>query len=276
MNSALDKAIMTCQSVISLPEVYQQISIKIEQPHTTHHELAELVKLDPGVSSKLLGIVNSAFYGFSGQISSISHAISLVGLNDFKNLVLSSSLVQLFDELKETTFSLHDFWNHSLLTAILAKKIGPQWLSKREQEPLFIAGLLHDVGKLVMLQTQATHIDNLATVWAENNLAAEQEIVGFNHAMAGAGLIRAWELPELLALSAEQHHQLDADKQPAIISLVVYLANAIAIGESGDIERALTTCNAHVESPLSMEEIEELKAEAESEKNSLIGLFLSP
>jgi HD-like signal output (HDOD) protein len=271
MSEALEKAILQCQSVISLPEVYQQISIKIDQAHTTHHELAEIVKLDPGVSSKLLAIVNSAFYGFSGQISSIAHAISIVGLNDFKNLVLSSSLVQQFEELKGSDFSLHDFWDHSLLCAILCKRFGSLWLSRRQQEELFIAGLLHNVGKLMMLQTQAQQIPQLLPAWSEVDLMAEKTLVGFDHAEAGAALITAWELPERLALCAAQHHQLSAEApHPAVVA--VYLANAVAQGE---YETALLQSNAWVEQPLTPEEVEQIRGEAVAEKNSLIGVFLS-
>lgn len=272
MSEALANAIRQCQSVISLPEIYQQVSIKIDQPHTTHHELAEIVKLDPGVSSKLLAIVNSAFYGFSGQIATIAHAISIVGLSDFRNLVLSSSLVQLFDDLKGSDFSLHEFWNHSLLCAILCKRFGGLWLPRRQQEELFIAGLLHDVGKLMMLQTQAEHIPRLLPAWSEVDLAAEQTLVGFDHTQAGAALIQSWELPPLLAQCAGQHHQLEdaASVKPAVVA--VYLANAVAQGE---YEAALTLSNNLVEQPLTPDEVEQIKEEAVAEKNSLIGVFLS-
>ncbi len=275
MNQDLNKAILKCQSIISLPEVYQQISIKIDQPNTTNHELAEIVKLDPGVSSKLLSIVNSAFYGFSGQISTISHAISIVGLNDFKNLVLSSSVVSLFDQLKGSDFSLHDFWSHSLMTGILTKQIGQLWVPRKDQETLFIAGLLHDVGKLLMLQTQASALHDLMNAWGNHDLCAERAVVGFDHAQAGAELIRAWELPELLALSAECHHELIPDNSMKLIPLTVFLANALVDEDRTRIQDALILCEKFLDDPLSEDQLEEIKTSAVAEKNSLIGLFLS-
>lgn len=273
MSNALKKAVLKCKSVLSLPAIYQKISLKIEQPQTTNNELAEVVKLDPGVSCKLLAIVNSSFYGFPSQISSISHAISLVGLNDFKNLVLSSSVVKLYDEVKHTEFSIRAFWDHSLLCAILARRLGNHWGTRNDQETLFIAGLLHDVGKLVMLEACKENQSALSDCWDRLDLQAEATLVGFDHAQAGSALIATWGLPALLVDSTAQHHALS--KEPDAVAVCVYLANATISLEGDALESVLEHCNRYTEQPLTMDELLEIRDQAIGEKDTLIGIYLS-
>jgi len=275
MNKNLNKAILRCKSVISLPAIYQKITVKIDQPTTTNNELAEIVKLDAGISTKLLAIVNSSFYGFPSQISTISHAISLVGLKDFKNLVLGSSVVKQFEDVRETGFSINEFWDYSLHVAIAAKTLGKHWASRQEQEALFIAGLLHDVGKLVIAQACKEQLDEIQKIWPNQLPQQEQDLIGFDHTEAGAELIRSWNLPELLSSAVKQHHQLDLTNPPEPTVLCVYMANAMACGDEEKIKAALELCNQHVENPITQEALLEMQEAITEEKKSLIGVYLS-
>ncbi|MCP4597357.1 HDOD domain-containing protein [Neptuniibacter sp.] len=275
MNKDLNKAILRCKSVISLPAIYQKVTVKIDHPLTTNNELAEIVKLDAGISTKLLAIVNSSFYGFPSQISTISHAISLVGLRDFKNLVLGSSVVKQFEDVRATGFPINEFWDYSLHCAIAAKTLGKLWAGRQEQEALFIAGLLHDVGKLVIAQACQDRLDEIQQIWPNQQPEQERELIGFDHAEAGAELIKSWGLPELLSCATRQHHQLDLAETPEATVLCVYMANAIACGEENRITSAIEICNQYVEEPLTPEALEEMQSEIMEEKRSLIGVYLS-
>ncbi|WP_415883895.1 HDOD domain-containing protein [Neptuniibacter sp. QD34_54] len=275
MNKDLNKAILRCKSVISLPAIYQKITVKIDQPTTTNNELAEIVKLDAGISTKLLAIVNSSFYGFPSQISTISHAISLVGLKDFKNLVLGSSVVKQFEDVRETGFAINEFWDYSLHVAIAAKTLGKYWANRKEQEELFIAGLLHDVGKLVIAQACKDQLEEIQKIWPNQIPQQEQDLIGFDHTEAGAELIRSWNLPELLSTAVKQHHELDQTNPPESTVLCVYMANAIAFADEEKINTALELCNQYVENPIKQEEMLEMQEAVTEEKKSLIGVYLS-
>lgn len=270
MNSALTELTFRCRSLLSLPTVYQKISMKIDQPQTTNNELAEIVKMDPGVASKLLATVNSSFYGFSGKIASVPHAISIVGLNDFQNLVLSASLVQMFQQLKETEFSMEEFWHHSLLCAILAKTLGARINKRSEQESLFIAGLLHDIGKLAIIQTTDKDESTLISLWEERLPAKEQQILGYDHAQAGAALLESWELPSSLIESAGQHHQSEIESP---IARTVAISNLIAINQLEQASRRLE--GIVQDETITLEELTEIRNQAESELGSLISTYLN-
>lgn len=275
MNTALNKAILRCKTILSLPSIYQKVSIKIEQPQTTNHELAEIIKLDVGISSRLLAIVNSAFYGFPSQISSVSHAISIVGLNDFKNLVLSASIVNQFEEVKSSGFSMDEFWNDSLFCAILAKHIAKHWASRKEQESLFIAGLLHDVGKLVMVKNTTGDLKALEELWRRGDLNAEKAAYEYNHIEAGEALINSWGLPPELAQCARYHHCLPDQADINVSILCVHMAHLLASIEDLEASPEIENCNALAPETLPLDTLLEIKQKALDEKSTLIGLYLS-
>jgi len=281
MTWILNDVVVQCDNMVSLPEIYLKLSEKIDRPETTNNELADLVKLEPGVASKLLSIVNSPFYGLAGTIATPVHAISIIGRNDFKNLVLGSSVVEVFRKLPCKVFTLHRYWEHCLLVAICSKLLGKHWRLNEDREQLFVAGLLHDIGKLMVAQVLPEQADQLAPAWqtlADGGAASsveEQVLLGFTHAEAGAALLKAWGLPGLLQLAAGHHHhpELGGSHQAALH--IVYMANVLASGESEAIEQSLEVCQKVLGIEDSTEVLLELLEEAQQEKAQLIGVYLS-
>jgi len=277
----LNDVVLQCDNIVSLPEIYLKLTEKIDRPETTNNELADLIKLEPGVASKLLTIVNSPFYGLAGTISTPAHAISIIGRNDFKNLVLGSSVVEVFRKLPCQVFTLHRYWEHCLLVAICCKLLGKHWRLNEDRELLFVAGLLHDIGKLVVAQVLPEQADLLAPVWQPVDggrvvdSTGEEALLGFTHAEAGAELLKAWGLPGLLQLAAGHHHQPELADSHQVALHIVYMANVLASGEREVIEQSLEVCLQVLGVEDSTEALLELRDEAQQEKAQLIGVYLS-
>ena len=133
----------------SPPAIYFQLKKVIDDPHKSLSEAGKIIDKDPALSMRLLKVVNSAFFGFPSQISTISHAISLIGIQELQNLVLGTLIIEKFSVLPGGMLSMHDFWALSLRSALTAKELANYWKHTEENESLFICGLLHDIGKLV-------------------------------------------------------------------------------------------------------------------------------
>lgn len=134
------------QDLPSLPEIYIRVSEQLENEKATVQQIGHTVQTDPAISSRLLTMVNSAFYGLPHRVSSISQAISLLGRLRLKHILIGSVLGGIFKGIKSDDFSMQDFWQHSIKTAIIARQLGIQSPDISEPEELFSAGLLHDIG----------------------------------------------------------------------------------------------------------------------------------
>ena len=281
MSFSVTETVAKCGTIASLPEAYQKISEKLDQPFTTNNELAEAVKLEPGIAGKLLTIVNSAFYGFSNTIATTSHAISIVGRNDFKNLILSTSVVELFEQIQSATFSMKNYWEHALLCAICSKMLGERWKIKEDREALFIAGLLHDVGKLVIVQVLPDKAEILIPRWLDSpfDQSFEQNMLGFDHAEVGAELMRSWGLPEVLVKATGCHHQPNTAETNVLSSYTVFMANVLAHDDEHMVRSALDLCvreMTRMEMTIDddLEALISLREGAIKEREALISIFL--
>ncbi|OMH38858.1 HDOD domain-containing protein [Motiliproteus sp. MSK22-1] len=276
MSWSVTETVAKCEDIASLPEAYHKISEKLDQPTTTNNELAEVVKLEPGITGKLLSIVNSAFYGFSNTISTASQAISIVGRNDFRNLVLGTTVAELFEQIQSGTFSMRDYWEHALLCAICSKMLGEQWKIKEDREALFIAGLLHDVGKLVIVQVLPDKAELLIPYWQDNpfEYSFEQQLLGFDHAEVGAELMKSWGLPGILVEATGCHHQPNKAEINKHSSHAVFIANVLAHNDEHRVAEALAQCREAIAINDDIDTLLELQQEALRKRETLIGIFL--
>jgi len=186
--------------VFSLPDVYSQISEMINDPRYTADDMGKVIAKDPGLSLRLLKIVNSSFYGFQARIDTVSRAITIVGIEDLRNLVLATSVIDKFNNIPAEVVDMTDFWLRSIHCGLIAKLLAKE-SSVLHSERLFLTGLLHDLGSLVMyskIPDKALEV-LLAADYDKRLIGGfEQEIIGFTHADVGAALIKSWGLPESL------------------------------------------------------------------------------
>ncbi len=186
--------------LFSLPDIYFQISEMIEDPRFTAKDMGQVISKDPGLSARLLKVVNSSFYGFESRIDTISRAITIVGINDLRSLVIATSVIDEFTRIPGELIDMTDFWLRSVHCGVVARLLAKA-CSVLHSERLFLAGLLHDIGSLVMYyKLPEKSLEVLLAADYDRRLVAglEQEIIGFTHASVGAELIKSWGLPESL------------------------------------------------------------------------------
>jgi len=215
----------------SLPEVVTKVTELVQDPKSSAAQLSKIISHDSGLTLRVLRMVNSAYYGFPRQISSIQHAITIMGFTTIKSLVLSSSIFRIFAPKSgtKTCLDYKKFWKHSLLTAIASRNIY-QKLFFQPDENIFSAAILHDVGKIIL--DQYDH-DNYARAYAEapsplfggDALVAELKHCDITHQQIGHFVSENWNLPEMLSDVIRYHHSpLDSENQQNFTT-VVHLGN---------------------------------------------------
>jgi HD-like signal output (HDOD) protein len=235
------KLVDRIQGLPTLPVMLNNINQMILNPRTSPKEVAHVISNDPSLTSKVLRVVNSSFYGFPNRITTITHAIVILGFNTIKSIVLSSTIFDVFRRpLRPGDFDRTEFWKHSIGCGAAAKAIGRR-LNYPMLEELFIAGLLHDVGKIVMDQFMPDKfLEVLNVVRTKDCLIAqaETEVLGATHADVGAWLFEKWNLSKGLIETTRCHHNPalagENQKLAEIIHLADILIRAARFGNGGD------------------------------------------
>lgn len=226
----------------TLPAILSRINSMMLNPRTSAKDIAGVISSDPAITSKILRVVNSSFYGFPSRITTVTHAIVILGFNTVKSIVLSTSIFDVFKGGNGPTdlFNRNEFWLHSIGVGSAAKVIARR-CGYTALEEFFIAGLLHDVGKIVLDQyAHDSFVEVLNIVRDKNQLivCAEDEALGTTHADIGGWLFQKWNLSKGLCECVSLHHtpQLSTDyKKPvAIVHLADIFARALKIGSGGD------------------------------------------
>ena len=239
-NQELKNRLSSIKSLPTLPVVANNVIKLTQNPDSTAFEIAEAISQDQSLASKVLKTANSAYYGFPRKITTINYAIVVLGLNNIKNIVLSNAVMGQFPKKAQNLlFDREDFWKHSLLCGIFSKKIS-EHMGIKNSEEIFMCGLLHDFGKLILdtfFQEEFIQALQLAEESRLTLMEAENRIFGFNHSGVGALLLRKWSLPPSLVKSVEFHHSpeesLNAFRAASIVHVSDYLCRRIGIGNSG-------------------------------------------
>ena len=214
----------------SLPQAYHKCCHLLEQEVTDSAALAKVVSSDPGMTMAVLRLVNSAFYSLPRQIERLDHAISIIGQEKFRDLILTASIVEAMSKLAGGEIKIEAFWRHSVLTGLLARRLG-LYCYLPNSERLHIAGLIHDIGQLIyfnMLGTQALKVCELVSKLGIDPHVAERKVLGFNHHQIGAALCKAWNLPAWLIETVAYHHEPELSKEYNQETRIICLANKVA------------------------------------------------
>lgn len=218
--------------LVTLPDVYLHINRLVEDPNSSSADIARAISQDPSFTVRLLRVANSALYGFSSTVDTVAKAVTIIGTSQIRNLALSMSVARSFAGLPNELVSMDNFWRHSLLCALAARHLARE-ARRCDPDALFTAGLLHDIGELVIFNRMAEQAkEALERVLDSQDelpiFEAENQVMGFNHAEVGSELARQWQLPALLEECIAYHHDISkAQKHPRETALV-HIANIIA------------------------------------------------
>ena len=215
----------------SPPEVFMRISEALDKHTTTADDIAKIIEQDPSLSARMLKIVNSAFYGFPATVQTISKAITILGDREIRLLVITTSVIEKFSSLPNTLLNMKQFWSHSLETALFAKFLSEHHPKCNQLSSIFISGLLHDIGRLVMYK-KAPELARSAVLLSKasqlSDIDAEIATFGFTHADVGGGLLEMWKIPDAIQAPAKYHHHPQLSSSHQLESTLIYLANNLA------------------------------------------------
>jgi HD-like signal output (HDOD) protein len=227
-------------SLGSYGPVLDEIEIALESPQCSLVTVGEAIEKDPDLTARLLRLGNSSFYGYSSRLTTVTEAISLIGIQQVQDLILASSIVERFAGLADDFVSMESFWRHSLACGIAARLVA---LERRLPKPdkFFVAGLLHDVGRLVLFAQAPALAQQVFQLHHGGELLlreAEARVLGYDHQQIGGALLKHWKYPARLVQAVSCHHQPAlsdcAREEAAIVHLSDHLVNAMQIGSSGE------------------------------------------
>jgi putative nucleotidyltransferase with HDIG domain len=237
MNKELEQAIMAAGDLPTIPIVATKVMQLIEMDNISVDEIAKVVSTDPAVAARVLKIANSAFYGCQRQIQTISGAIVVLGFNTLRSLVVAASVKEVYKPYGLTEKML---WEHSFGAGIAARIIAHD-ARKANHEESFLAGLLHDIGKIIMNNLDRDKFQLIVQRCYNEELPfdeVEGSVYPFTHAEVGAHVVKKWNFPEGLIHAILYHHSLDADKEgdhylkslTAVVSLADLFCHKLGIG----------------------------------------------
>lgn len=226
----------------TIPDIAHKVVVLVGDEMTSAKDLCKLISYDQAISFRLLKVANSAYYGFSREVSSVQHAITVLGFDEVKRLSVGIAVVNFMRGATNIDpITLEEFWKHSvgcsLAAQIICKKIG-----KSDLDLVYTASLLHDIGKVILTNFFTEEYKTvLERVKREevSTVDIEEEILGFNHADVGGWLSNKWSFPPSLSLPIMHHHRVeDADQENILQVSIVHLSDILCkkanIGSSGD------------------------------------------
>ncbi len=240
INTILEDIFNTLTEVPSFPKVVQKALAMLDDSNATVKDIVEVLRYDQGITASILQLTNSAHFGLPQQVTSLDTALALLGQTQLRQiLIASASLPYLTRPLPGYGLTSLDLWSHSIGCAVTAEAIAHR-LKYSDPSILFTAGILHDIGKVVLSMYVSLKLQDIKQVASEKNLTfmeAEWNILGTDHAVIGYELLKYWEFPRDLARAVRNHHDPDLyiqNDMSAILSMANIICALLGIGVGFD------------------------------------------
>ena len=263
----LDDVIREIKDLPTLPTVAQEMLRNLDDDDTSLDVICEKVALDQSLTGKMLRLANSSYYGANSKVVTLQQAVALLGIKNVKELILMASIESSFPTSNCPNFDAKAFWRHSIATAISAELISRTL--KMKHDFAFTAGLLHDIGRLVLVTRFPNDYQQVLTFREQEDcslLDAERAVMGIDHVVVGWLLAKEWEFSDAIQDAIRGHHQPD-DKGLNSIASVIHVANAIvhALDLSKTEHDLVPPISQHAWDSLALSEIDYLSIFRETE-----------
>ena len=227
-HAAIEKMIRRVEEIPTLPIIITRILEVLEASDSSSKDLEQVISYDQSIAAKVLRIANSAYYGFSGEITTIHRAIVVLGFQTVRGLALGSSIFETFSRLGRTSyFDRRAFWVHSIACSRCSRALG-KVVGQFDAEVAFLAGLIHDIGMVIMDHTVHDHYRQVLEKAIKRNLVLdeiERETFGFDHGRVGAWLGERWKFPSPLLAAIEFHHRVFESKDHQTLVAAINIAD---------------------------------------------------
>jgi len=255
----LKQLVSRIENVPTLPTVVARILAATQDSKTSAEDINRIILSDQALTAKLLKLVNSAYYGFPRRVGTVTEAVVILGFGTIRNMAVTASVFQEFGKKGSGKFPRADFWRHCLGVGVISRVLARR-MEMPNREDVFVAGLLHDLGKVVLDQhCHDEFLDALDMVESTQRTLyeAEQEVFGVTHAEVGRWLAEHWNMPEFLCAAIGLHHRPGEAPERFPVVALVHVADVLArykgIGNAGD----------RVQLPVQTEALERLKFKKE-------------
>lgn len=267
MSDELQKKIISLSNLPSLPVLYNELDKELHSQNVSIKRVSDIISQDIPMTAKILQMANSSFFGLPQKINDPVQAVNFLGMDTIKSLVLFHHLFSVFEHENAIQPFIEEIWNHSLRVAVGAKKLMAMKNSDNYLiEQTFAAGLLHDIGKLILIQLPAykQKLIEIGQSSSKELRVCEQNIFGADHALIGGYLLGLWGLPNFMVESTAFHHTpIAMGYDEFTILSAIYIADSIDINENLDTE-FLNMCGAKEEIQKYYEIVKEMEQKADA------------
>lgn len=240
MTVDIRRVVERIQNLPTLPVVVAQILKVVGDDESGASDIQQILRRDQALTAKIMRLVNSSFYGYAGKIKDLQQAVVILGFDTIKSIALSATVFSAFSRSDRRAFDREAFWRHSIATAVAARRLALVAKMPTAEEA-FVAGILHDIGKVVLDEYAPAEFDAVLAHVAEKDVLiyeAERVVLGFSHAQIGRWLATKWALPaEFIDVIFYHHQPGNAQKAPQLTALVHVgdvLARTLKLGSGGD------------------------------------------
>ena len=227
--TTLDRLVDETSTVYSLPLFYERLNETINHPRSSIDDISKVITEDQGLTARLLRLANSPMFGCYAKVDSITKAVTIIGTQQLRDLALAASVMGVFKGIPEDLMNMASFWRHSIACGIIARCLA---VYRRESnvERLFVAGMLHDVGQVVLVATRPEISRELLEAQRDTGRfyrELERERLGFDHAELGGALLKKWKIPATIGEPVTCHHNPGSAEQFRLETALIHLSDII-------------------------------------------------
>ena len=227
------------RSLGSYGPVLEEIEQTLASPQCNLSTIGDAIQKDTDLTARLLRLANSPFYGFANRLSTVTEAVSLLGIQQIQDMIVASSVLDRFEGVPDNLVNKDSFWRHSLAVGVGARLLA---MERRLPKPdkFFVAGLLHDVGRLVLLSQASEQAKAVFELYQRERMLlheAEMKILGYDHQQIGRELLTSWSYPAILVQAVAYHHNPTASvakMEASVVHIADHLVCAMGLGSSGE------------------------------------------